>query len=72
MKSDILYVKNCIFKILFLEKEMLSRQYITLYIEELYKIDTLYGIKLWINKYRHIFSIYGKEDIDKIYKNINT
>jgi len=51
--------------LIFEEREIITRRY-TLYLQEVEELDSALDIQLWINNYRHIFSKYGREDIDKI------
>ena len=50
---------------IFAEREIITRRY-TLYLQEVEELDSALDIQVWINNYRHIFSKYGREDIDKI------
>lgn len=66
---DMNELKKQILKILFIEKEMLNYKYES-YIQQVELLESMSDIKIWINKYRYIFTKYGREDIDKLY-NLN-
>ena len=50
---------------IFAEREIITRRY-TLYLQEIEELNSAFDIQLWISNYRHIFSKYGRDDIDKI------
>jgi hypothetical protein len=65
MNYQIQTVKKQISDLIFAEREIITRRY-TLYLQEVEELDSTLDIQVWINNYRHIFSKYGREDIDKI------
>jgi hypothetical protein len=65
MNCEIQLIKKKISDLIFEEREIITRRY-TLYLQEVEELDSALDIKLWINNYRHIFSKYGRDDIDKI------
>ena len=65
MNYEIQTVKKKISDLIFAEREIITRRY-TLYLQEVEELDRALDIQVWINNYRHIFSKYGREDIDKI------
>ena len=65
MNYQIQTVKKKISDLIFAEREIITRRY-TLYLQEVEELDSALDIQVWINNYRHIFSKYGREDIDKI------
>lgn len=65
MNYQIQTVKKQISDLIFAEREIITRRY-TLYLQEVEELDGALDIQVWINNYRHIFSKYGREDIDKI------
>ena len=65
MKCEIQSIKKKISDLIFAEREIITRRY-TLYLQEVEELNSALDIQLWINNYRHIFSKYGREDIDKI------
>jgi hypothetical protein len=65
MNDEIQSIKKKISDLIFAEREIITRRY-TLYLQEVEELDSALGIQLWINNHRHIFSKYGREDIDKI------
>ena len=65
MNYQIQTVKKKISDLIFAEREIITRRY-TLYLQEVEELDSALDIQIWINNYRHIFSKYGREDIDKI------
>ena len=65
MNYDIELIKKKICKIIFAERDIITRRY-TLYLEEVEQLNSIFDIQIWINNYRHIFSKYGKEDIDEL------
>jgi hypothetical protein len=65
MNDEIKLIKKKISDLIFAEREIITRRY-TLYLQEVEELDNALDIKLWISNYRHIFSKYGREDIDKI------
>jgi hypothetical protein len=65
MNYQIQTVKKQISDLIFVEREIITRRY-TLYLQEVEELDSALDIQVWINNYRHIFSKYGREDIDKI------
>ena len=65
MNYEIQTVKKKISDLIFAEREIITRRY-TLYLQEVEELDNALDIQVWINNYRHIFSKYGREDIDKI------
>ena len=65
MNYQIQTVKKQISDLIFVEREIITRRY-TLYLQEVEELDSALDIHVWINNYRHIFSKYGREDIDKI------
>ena len=65
MNCEIQSVKKKISDLIFAEREIITRRY-TLYLKEVEELNNAFDIQLWINNYRHIFSKYGRDDIDKI------
>ena len=65
MNYEIQSIKKKISDIIFIEREIITRKY-TLYLQEVEELNSAFDIQIWINNYRHIFSKYGREDIDKI------
>jgi hypothetical protein len=65
MNYEIQLIKKKISDLIFVERDIITRRY-TLYLQELKELNNALDIQLWINNYRHIFSKYGREDIDKI------
>ena len=65
MNCKIQSIKKKISDLIFEEREIITRRY-TLYLQEVEELDSAFDIRLWISNYRHIFSKYGREDIDKI------
>jgi len=63
---EIIELKKQILKILFNEKDILNYKYDT-YVKEVELLETISHIKMWIIKYRYIFTKYGREDLDKLY-----
>jgi hypothetical protein len=65
MNDEIQSIKKKISDLIFAEREIITRRY-TLYLQEVEELNSAFDIQLWINNYRHIFSKYGRDDIDKI------
>jgi len=65
MNYDIELIKKKICKIIFEERHLITRRY-TLYLKEVTLLNDEFDIRVWVNNYRHIFSKYGKDDIDKL------
>jgi len=65
MNCEIQLIKKKISDLIFAEREIITRRY-TLYLQEVEELNSAFDIQLWINNYRHIFSKYGRDDIDKI------
>ena len=65
MNYDIELIKKKICEIIFAEREIIKRRY-TLYLEEVEQLNSSLEIQIWVNNYRHIFTKYGKEDLDKL------
>jgi hypothetical protein len=65
MNCEIQSIKKKISDLIFAEREIITRRY-TLYLQEIEELNNAFDIQLWISNYRHIFSKYGRDDIDKI------
>jgi hypothetical protein len=65
MNDEIQSIKKKISDLIFAEREIITRRY-TLYLQEIEELNSAFDIQLWISNYRHIFSKYGRDDIDKI------
>jgi hypothetical protein len=65
MNCEIQSIKKKIINLIFAERDIITRRY-TLYLKEVEQLNNVLDIQLWINNYRHIFSKYGRDDIDKI------